>query len=146
MDRVDQGLVYKIIGGFDRDKAIGNGQMLIDATLKVMKVIFSIYPKSIDMPVTIDYKCGMMVRNMLIWAIFRYTHPQEIEIDTFDLLLTQDGQAFFQSFICPCGGTLTNFHSHWKYLRKKNEETVPHIWFFDTYSDFTLAIKGKHYD
>lgn len=135
--------MYKVIGGFDREQAIISGEKLVDATISLMKVVFSIYPKPIDMPIKLDYNCGMLVRNMLVWAIFRFTHPEDIEIDMLDILMTQDSQAFLQSFICPCGSTVTDFKSYMGYFRKKHEDRVYHAWFFDVYSEFSLALMGK---
>ena len=98
--------MYKIVGGFDRELAFKNGHLLVDNAIKIVKWVFSIYHKPIDVPNHIDYGCGILIRNMMIWCIFRYTHPEDISIDYLDLLMTQDGQAFTQSFICPCGGTI----------------------------------------
>jgi hypothetical protein len=60
----------------------------MDHALAVIKKVFEKYPKSLHMPKDIDYAIGMLCRNMLIWSLFRYIHPEEIIIDYLDLLQT----------------------------------------------------------
>ena len=40
---------------------------------------------------------------MLIWAMFRYMRPDEIQLDYLNLLLTPNGYSFMQAYLCPCG-------------------------------------------
>lgn len=65
-----------------------NGELLLDHTLQVIKEVFERFPKSLDMPIELDYAIGVLCRNMLIWALFRYIKPDEITIDYLDLLQT----------------------------------------------------------
>lgn len=85
----------------------------MDHSLIVIKKIFDKYPKAQEMPVDVDYALGMLIRNMLIWACFRYIHPTDIQIDYLDLLITKGSFIFMETFLCPCGGTLLNFSLHW---------------------------------
>lgn len=95
------------------------------------------------MPICVDYAIGMLARNMLIWALFRYIHPEEIKIDYLDLLVTKDSIAFMSAFLCPCGGTILNYCLHFNNLRRKNEENAEHKWLFDAHIKFVMAVKGR---
>jgi hypothetical protein len=46
------------------------------------------------MPIELDYAIGVLCRNMLIWALFRYMRPEEIGLDYLDLLQTPNASAF----------------------------------------------------
>jgi hypothetical protein len=70
------------------------------------------------MPIAVDYAIGMLTRNMLIWALFRYIKPDEITIDYLDLLRTNQGYSFMNAYLCPCGNTLAVYELHWNLLRR----------------------------
>jgi hypothetical protein len=57
---------------------IKNGELLLDHGLYVVKKVFDKYPKAVDLPTSIDYAIGMFIRNLIVWALFRYTHPEDI--------------------------------------------------------------------
>jgi len=44
----------------------------------IIKKIFDDNPRAIDMPVERDYAVGVLIRNMLILAMFRFIRPEEI--------------------------------------------------------------------
>jgi hypothetical protein len=54
------------------------GDLLVEHGLFVIKSVFDKYPKSIDIPKKVEYAIGMFVRNLMLWALFRYLHPEEI--------------------------------------------------------------------
>jgi hypothetical protein len=80
IDRSDIGLTYVVNckDGFNHARAIKNGELLLDHSLNLIKKVFEAYPKSQEMPMQLDYGVGIICRNMLIWALFRYIKPEEI--------------------------------------------------------------------
>ena len=63
-----------------------------------------------DIPRKIDYSMCILVRNLLIWMLFRCSHPEEITIDLIELLKTKDCFGYLSTYVCPCGATYQNFH------------------------------------
>ena len=82
---------------------------MIDHALRAAKLIFDQYKVASDIPLKIDYKIGMLLRNMLVFAIFRYFKPSEIKIEYLNLLKTQNSTAFLEVFVCPCGKTFYDY-------------------------------------
>ena len=118
---------------------------MLDNLIELIPKIFADHPRPIDMPVWLDYSLGVMIRNMMIFALFRYIRPDEISIDYLDLLQTDNSASFQQKYLCPCGNTLLNFQLHWLYLRAKSESSE-HYWLFEAYMTFEYAVKGRKID
>ena len=148
-DRSAMGLQYKTVGErrFDLQKAIRNGEVLLECLIELVPRIFADHPRPIDMPVWLDYSLGVMVRNMVNFALFRYIRPEEISIDYLDLLQTENSASFLQKYLCPCGNTLLNFKLHYAYLRaKKSDTSADHLWLFEAYMTLEYAVKGRKMD
>jgi hypothetical protein len=127
-ERSDVGLQYKVYTEreFDRELAIKNGMLLMHHCLSLIKLCFRQFPKSQEIPMQLDYCMGMLARQMLVWALFRYCNPSEIMLDYLHLLQTDHAHSFLQLFICPCGNTLALWDLHWNLLRRK--EGAEHKW------------------
>ena len=137
-----------MVGGapFNLEESISHGEKFMDHAMVVIKYVMDTYPLAQKIPRALDYALGMLIRNLLIWFLFRCTHPHEIEVDFLDLLMTKGSFGLLSTYVCPCGGTLLNFHHHWVSMRRNNAQDSEHVWVLKTYSDFSYAVKGKKYD
>ena len=80
---------------------------MIEHVIEVNKLIYKKMPAATDMPFKLNYKLGVLLRNLITYLLFKYIEPAEIELDYFTLF--ESGQ-ILENYICPCGDT----SHHWK--------------------------------
>ena len=81
--------------------------MLTQEALRITEHILNKFPHSrnedLNIPLELDYLNCMLIRNFMLLALFRYTHPNEIKLNYRELIETG---LILNHFICPCGDTV----------------------------------------
>lgn len=101
--------------------------------LKVSEQIFKKNPHTpeTNIPIELDYVNNMLIRNFLLYAVFRYTNPDEIKLNYRELFSTG---AILNHYICPCGDTAERFDALIIYDLRLNKKI--HKWLHETLRRF----------